>query len=64
MHEDEILQTNKGDDNLEVKLVKTEDDYGFFFQVQVCVDGVCEKNYDYRNIELAQDKYGKIYKEF
>jgi len=64
VHEDKVLDSKKGDDNLEVKLIQTEDDYGFFYQVLVKVDGEVKETYDFRNIEIAQDKFNKIYKEF
>ena len=64
VHSDKILDSKLGDDNLEVLLIQTEDDYGFFYQVQVKKDSRTIETYDFRNIELAQDKFNKIYKEF
>ena len=64
VHEDEVLESKKGDGNLEVRLVKTEDDYGFFYQVQVYVSGISDAKHDFRNYELAKDKFNKVYKEF
>ena len=63
VHKDEILKTKKGD-SIVVRLVKTEDDYGFFYQVQVYVDGVDEETYDFRNMELGYDKFDKVTKGF
>jgi len=61
---EEIIQAKKGDDNLEVQLVKTTDDYGLLYQVRVFVDGSDEETYDFRRFELAKDKFDKSYKEF
>jgi len=61
VHEDEILQ-RKEKDNMEVRLVKTEDDYGYLYQVQTYVDGVDEESFEFRDFTLAKNKLDKLSK--
>jgi len=59
-----ILDSKIGDDNLDVKLIQSTCGSNLLYQVQVMMDRKIKEIYNFKNIEIAQNKFDQIYKEF